>query len=585
MRMHRIHATSLARRGWTSSGQSAQVNLEDSPAPAGIFLLASYLADVHYRPMQGAITTFWGKLDNEEGQARSWHPLLHHCADVAACAEALLANTLLGARMAAWGNLEGLNAEHIARLSVLAALHDIGKYNGGFQAKSGDCAKVARCGHVREVLALFGENFSEQTDRLVEVLPISEFELWSLDPCSTFELLVAAIGHHGRPYTCSRPDNFNASGIWTSKDIDDPFAGIAELVAATRRWFPAAFEPGGLPLPNEATFAHGFSGLVMLADWLGSHRDFFPFSSTLAHDHMPRARTQAQAALLAVGLDVRPARSALGPSRPTFSTISPFPSPQPVQSATGDLPLKAGGSLTILEAETGSGKTEAALLRYIQLFQAGLVDGLYFALPTRTAATQIHRRVVDAVARAFPGQVERPPVLLAVPGYLRVDGSDGRRLPGFKVLWNDDPHQRMRFRGWAAENSKRYLAGAVVIGTIDQVLMSTIMASHAHLRATSLSRLLLVVDEVHASDIYMNRLLKEVLRFHLQAKGHALLMSATLGADARSQLLSAVGAHSPAPPPEEASCLPYPMISHYQPERPVVQIAIGQSERTKTVQP
>lgn len=88
---------------------------------------------------------------------------------------------------------------------------------------------------------------------------------------------------------------------------------------------------------------------------------------------------------------------------------------QPAQEATGELPIGAGGGLTILEAETGSGKTEAALLHFAQLFQAGLVDGLYFALPTRTAATQIHARVLQAVKRAFPGE-DAPPVLLASSG-------------------------------------------------------------------------------------------------------------------------------------------------------------------------
>lgn len=36
--------------------------------------------------------------------------------------------------------------------------------------------------------------------------------------------------------------------------------------------------------------------------------------------------------------------------------------------------LDAGGSLTILGAETGSDKIETALLRFAPLFQAGLVD-------------------------------------------------------------------------------------------------------------------------------------------------------------------------------------------------------------------
>ncbi|MEZ4450871.1 MAG: CRISPR-associated endonuclease Cas3'' [Nannocystaceae bacterium] len=475
--------------------------------------------------MRGAITTFWGKLSGD-GPTREWHPLLDHCADVAACCEALLSQTLLGERLSALGGVGALDEAHIARLGVLAALHDLGKYNAGFQRKADD--ERATCGHVREILALFGGGYDKETERLTWALPVDTFDRWGTDG-TAFKLLIAAIGHHGRPHSVDGVIPLKTARIWDADPRHDPFAGIAELVAATRRWFPAAFESGGPPLPTTSRFQHGFAGLVMLADWLGSHVGLFPYSAELHSDRMRVARERARRALEVVGLDLSRPRQALGPTRPGFSTISAHRIPQPAQETTGQLPLDRGGALTILEAETGSGKTEAAILRYIQLFQAGLVDGLYFALPTRTAATQIHGRVRDAVARAFP-EGARPPVVLAVPGYLRVDDQEGTRLPGFEVLWNDDPRQRYRYRGWAAESSKRYLAGAIVVGTIDQVLLSTIMTSHAHLRATAASRQLLVVDEAHASDAYMNRLLEEVLAFHLAAGGHAFLMSATLGA-------------------------------------------------------
>jgi len=234
--------------------------------------------------------------------------------------------------------------------------------------------------------------------------------------------------------------------------------------------------------------------------------------------------------------------------------------PHPSQEECARLPDHENGSLTILESETGSGKTEAALTRFVQLFHAGLVDGMYFALPTRTAATQLHGRVREAVTRAFPNPSTRPGVVLGVPGYLKVDETTGQKLPGFEVLWNDNEQDRWRFRGWAAENSKRYLAGTIVVGTIDQVLLSTLQVNHAHLRVTALLRHLLIVDEVHASDAYMGRLLEEVIKYHLKAGGHAFLMSATLGTVAQSRLLNEIP--TPPPPLEEAKEMAYPLISY-----------------------
>ena len=168
----------------------------------------------------------------------------------------------------------------------------------------------------------------------------------------------------------------------------------------------------------------------------------------------------------------------------------------------------------------------------------------------------MHQRVHAAVQQAF---ATPPAVILAVPGYLRVDDVDGKRLPPFEVLWPDE--DRFRYRAWAAENAKRYLAGCVVVGTVDQVLLSSLMVGHAHLRATALLRLLLVVDEVHASDAYMTRILEDVLARHKAAGGHAILLSATLGGEARSRLIHP-GENARLPALAEAEATSYPLITH-----------------------
>jgi len=188
----------------------------------------------------------------------------------------------------------------------------------------------------------------------------------------------------------------------------------------------------------------------MLADWVGSDLRFFQFSRSADTDRMTHARSKAQDAVTALALDVPlPARA--DPADPLRR--DPFPRiapegylPRSAQTALVTLPRADCGSVTILEAETGSGKTEAVLARFESLFEAGLVDGLYFALPTRSAATEMHRRVRAAAQRAF---ATSPPVVLAVPGYLRVDDAEGRRhdaegnlLPPFDVLWSD--HERFR---------------------------------------------------------------------------------------------------------------------------------------------
>lgn len=495
--------------------------------------------------MRGTPQTFWGKLTASPSDGvTAWHPLVDHCADVAACAEKLLSLPTWRARLAGLCGRDDLDEITRSRLSVLAALHDIGKFNIGFQAK-GRPELGTTAGHVRQALPALNRPVCAS---------LSILNGWG---DGTPGLLVSALCHHGRPYPYSTTLDFEPV-LWSPCQGLDPKAGIDSLVGATKAWFPKAFRADGPALPDDPAFEHAFAGLVMLADWLGSDQEMFPFSEPQDGDRIDRARKAAASFAADSWLAVDSARRRDREAVDFFERISGY-SPSPFQESVTALGTTESAAITVVEAETGSGKTETALARFVALFSDGAVDGMYFALPTRTAATQMHQRIVEAMRRAFTAP---PPVVLAVPGYLRVDDVQGeRQLAGFDVLWPDEG--RYRYRGWAAESPKRFLAGCVVVGTIDQVLLSALRVKHAHLRATALLRQLLVVDEVHASDPYMTRILEEVLARHVRAGGHALLLSATLGGEARERLLH-VRAQPDAPSLAEAERAPYPLISTRQ---------------------
>ena len=172
----------------------------------------------------------------------------------------------------------------------------------------------------------------------------------------------------------------------------------------------------------------------------------------------------------------------------------------------------------------------------------------------------MHDRVRRFIQKMFAhlADGQKPAVLLAVPGYLRMDKAEGQRLAPFETLWSDGDENSHRY--WAAENAKRYLTAPIAVGSIDQALMSAIRTPHAQMRATALSRHLLVVDEVHASDIYMTVILESLLDRHVnRCKGWALLMSATLGIASRERLLK--GRRANVPPLAQAQTEPYPAIS------------------------
>ena len=117
----------------------------------------------------------------------------------------------------------------------------------------------------------------------------------------------------------------------------------------------------------------------------------------------------------------------------------------------------------------------------------------------------------------------------------------------------------------------------VAVGTVDQAMLAGLQVKHAHLRGSALSRSLLVIDEVHASDSYMTEILKHLLDGHLAAGGYAMLMSATLGATARAHWTD-----KSLPDHETASTTPYPAVWVKGENVPRAPAEAG---RSKTVRP
>ena len=512
---------------------------------------------------------FWAKSETRHGYPKRIHLLEHHLADVGATFEALLAQPTIRQRLARSGGLDDLDAPAVARLSLLAAFHDIGKVNAGFQAQiwqdadfpSGRRPSALRGGHYRELApVLRGEN-GETAQRFFDSLGWWWDATESWDDCggeTVCALFIAALSHHGQPLQLEGGLNHN-SRLWDHLGHLDPFAQLQRIGGLARQWFPAAWESGGQGLPSQPEFQHHFLGLCTLADWIGSNDAWFPFRGEPQDGYIDRAREQARYAVRTVGLDLTEQRERFT-GAPGFPGLFPGIDgpPNAIQQAAADTPLPE--PLVIIESETGSGKTEAALWRFARMYQAGLVDGLYFALPTRAAAVQLHRRVRDFIARLLP-EPGRPPVVLAVPGYKPDADAEAAAMRDYNP--HAAGHHEENSRPWASESSKRYLAAQIAVGTVDQAMMAALKVRHSHMRAACLARNLLVVDEVHASDPYMSRILKALLDAHLGAGGYALLMSATLGSVARRQWLSAGRRFNPddAPPLGDAISAPYPAVS------------------------
>ncbi|MCY4438163.1 MAG: CRISPR-associated helicase Cas3' [Chloroflexi bacterium] len=504
----------------------------------------------------------WGKFDQGE-----IHLLEHHLADVGACFEALLAQHTIRKRLARSGGLDDLDDVAVARLSILAALHDIGKANVGFQTRvwrDSDFPegrrRPGRSGHFNELVPVLNGEDRRTAAWFFDALGWwwDATETWD-DRCgkTVCALFVAALSHHGRPLKLEGGYSRNEA-IWQRLGELEPKQLVERIGVLVKDWFPAAFSDGA-PLPVAPEFQHMFLGLCNWADWIGSNEEWFCYLDSRQDDYFLHAQRQAEDAIQALGLDVEQQRASFQ-DVPDFGGLFEIPgSPEPnaiQRTAAADTFLEE--TLVIIESETGSGKTEAVLWRFARMYKAGLVDGLYFALPTRAAAVQIHDRVKRFAANLLPAR-HRPPVVLAVPGYDPGKDADSIGLPSYNPWW-DDHHGAEK--PWATESPKRFLSAQIAVGTVDQAMMGALMVKNAHMRAACLSRNLLVVDEVHASDTYMRVVLEALLDAHIGDGGYALLMSATLGSAARHRWLNHGRPHAgEGPTLLEAIDAPYPAVS------------------------
>jgi CRISPR-associated endonuclease/helicase Cas3 len=424
------------------------------------------------------------KRDRNTGETRS---LIGHCLDVALAAERLIGDPVMLTRLET-ACQQPLDATQRARLVLLAGLHDCGKALVGFQRRI--TGQGRGTSHLAEALAALMAHPGVQ-----QALRVPLLTTWFSDPAAA---LFCAICHHGSPVARAAISTALSQVPSQVQDSTDyaPLQELAELSAELLRRFPQA-QAQAPAIHWTASFDHLFAGMVMLADWLGSS---LPISGA---DWRPREIQDLIATLPWSGWH----------SGKPAASILPWP-PLGAQGVIGAVPLAS--RLVVVEAPTGTGKTETALLHALRLVAAGEVDGLYFALPTRAAATEIHERIAWMARAHSPALAGR--VVRAVPGLL-----------------DTDPWQR-DLSSWAIASPKRVMAAPIAVGTIDQAMLSALRTRHAWMRHAALSRLLLVIDEVHASDPYMLEIVRALVRRHLAVGGHALLMSATLGEVLRAEL-------------------------------------------------
>jgi CRISPR-associated endonuclease/helicase Cas3 len=315
--------------------------------------------------------------------------------------------------------------------------------------------------------------------------------------------------------------------------------------------------PQGAPPQRPCDFpvVNWLAGLVSTADWIGSNTDWFPMGERFDDFDAYRedARRRAQEALTAIGwYRWRPLLDQPADVTTLLSRIVRRDniSPRPLQTVGDTLLQEAKGpALLLVEAPMGEGKTELAFLAHLRLQQRNAHRGLYLALPTQATGNALFKRAC-AFLDAFSTGSQDIQLQHGGAGM----NEDFARL---RAVGDDPAIESLSASAWFGQR-KRPMLSPYGVGTVDQSLYAVLNVKHHFVRLWGLSNRVVVLDEVHAYDLYTSGLIEALLRWLKALGSSVVLMSATLPTARRRELLAAWRGAADA---DDGDDVPYPRLA------------------------
>jgi CRISPR-associated endonuclease/helicase Cas3 len=466
------------------------------------------------------------------------HRLIYHLLDVSQVALVLWQQGLNDAIRHQITAYLGMNEEQAGKLiSFWAALHDLGKASPIFQAHPfhSPSLQQALTQDLRDANFKFHNSKVMSRHEVISTWALNQqgkdgllASETGLAPQLAARLATVLGGHHG---TWPISDDLKPEQLFPAHYGTDEWDVVrAELVRALKNTLqpptPITFK---LDTNSENALWVLLSGIVSVADWIGSNEEYFGYKDKIVdlNDYIELAACRANLALCKLEWLNHPTSTRALNFEQMFEK-TPRPIQTEVIQATADLPTPA---LIILEAPTGIGKTEMALYIAQRWMEDDEQQGLYVAMPTTATSNQMFDRVMKFVGAQYGAQVQ--PLLVHSQAELREQ--DITMLTKQEETENTD---RVAVLNWFLPR-KRSLLTHFGVGTVDQALMSVLLTKHFFVRLLGLSRKVVIFDEVHAYDVYMSTLFKRLLEWLRALGASVIILSATLPDKTRHELASA----------------------------------------------
>jgi len=494
------------------------------------------------------ISALWGK-KNVQGGVYQWLPLITHLTDAKNVIEYLYNIWLSdGQRAAIAGDLSDEAIHQLVRF--LGASHDIGKGSVGFQTQPSYRHDKGLDDEIMEELIRHG--FEGLTDLQLASRHESPHALAGEAILAHFgvpEAVRAIIGgHHGKPEDYNdqavkdirrHPNNYfgnprdsDSKALWqkVQQDLFDWALRVAGYSSVDE--IPDLTQPQAVLL----------EGLLITADWLASseylnddrQKPLFPLVGLDETIEDIDAEARFQAAMLTWTMEDNwtPGKVDLrtDPYKPRWGFEA-----RPVQAKMTQTIAQANDpGVVIVEAPMGIGKTEIALLAVEQLaYQTGR-NGVFIGLPTQATTNAMFSRAEAWLAKIAAENHEQYNIRL-MHGKAQFN-QDYSQLPRAQNV-DDEQDGAVTVNAWFS--GKKSILTEFTVGTIDNLLLMGLKQKHLFLRHLGFSGKVVVIDEAHGFDSYMNKYLYKALQWLGAYHVPVVILSATLPTAKRKQMLEA----------------------------------------------
>lgn len=428
------------------------------------------------------------------------------------------------------------DSDHLKRVSTLLGfVHDIGKISAIFQSKISEIIpEYHGCSLPYEKYSDYKSQHSEAHHaRISEAILLR-----NTNDCSWPEWICSIAGaHHGK--------------VQQLRTVNTLEKRIGSLMAGKSRdkrseWYESWEELKKVILEFTEYDISEFKtvskssqmvlcGLLIAADWLASNPCYFPLIPISDSGDINQYPERIEKAWKKIGF-TKPWKSKCEClSNDIFvQEFSFFPN-EMQKAVINALNEAENPGLLIIEAEMGTGKTEASLAAAEMFQQKAKSGGVFYGLPTQATANGLLPRFKEYVEKQSFSQVHSFRLLHGLANY---NENYQSILRGKAQI--DDPieseESTLIVHDWM-EGRKQALFSDFVIGTIDQAIMSALEQKHVMLRHTALAGKVLIFDEVHSFDAYTQEYIARTLEWMGSYGVPVILLSATLPVTIKENLV------------------------------------------------